>query len=220
MFLSEVIQALLAACSIIHRKSTAYHPQTNGLTERFNRTLGDMLTMYVASDHSNWDTVLPFVTYAYNTATQATTGFSPFFLLYGREPSCTLDTMLPYRPDTSECTPVSEAAKYAEDCRQLARTLTTSAQSREKLRHNSDVPTPQFQTGSLVWLWVPPHSPGLSTKLLARYDGPFRVVDRTSPVNYVIEPLTPSTDHRHRGRDTVHVSRLKPYYDPAILPAP
>ena len=139
VFLSEVIQALLAACNIVHHKSTAYHPQTNGLTERFNRTLGDMLTMYVASDHSNWDTVLPFVTYAYNTATQATTGFSPFFLLYGREPSCTMDTLLPYRPDTSECTTVSEAAKYAEDCRQLARTLTTAAQGREKVRHDNEL---------------------------------------------------------------------------------
>uniref|UniRef100_A0A6G5AC59 RNA-directed DNA polymerase n=1 Tax=Rhipicephalus microplus TaxID=6941 RepID=A0A6G5AC59_RHIMP len=94
VFLSEVIQAILAECNIIHRKSTAYHPQTNGLTERFNRTLGDMLRMYTSSDHTNWDAVLPFVTFAYNTATQATTGFPPFFLLYGREPSHPLDTIL------------------------------------------------------------------------------------------------------------------------------
>lgn len=59
VFLSDVIHELLAACRTIHRTTTAYHPQTNGLTERFNRTLGDMLTMYVASDHSNWDDVLP-----------------------------------------------------------------------------------------------------------------------------------------------------------------
>ncbi|XP_077528333.1 uncharacterized protein LOC144139991 [Haemaphysalis longicornis] len=52
-----------------------------------------MLSMYVSSDHDDWDLVLPYVTYAYNTAIQATTGFSPFYLLYGREPSCTLDTV-------------------------------------------------------------------------------------------------------------------------------
>lgn len=79
VFLSEVIEALLTACRTVHRTTTAYHPQCNGLTERFNRTLGDMLAMYVASDHSDWDVLLPFVTYAYNTATQSTTGFSPFF---------------------------------------------------------------------------------------------------------------------------------------------
>lgn len=106
-FLSDALKALLNECRIVHRTSTAYHPQTNGMTERFNRTLGSMLSMYVASDHSNWDQVLPFVTYAYNTAVQATTGFSPYFLLYGQEPSNRVDTILPYKPDESESTTLS-----------------------------------------------------------------------------------------------------------------
>lgn len=69
VFLSDAITALLKECRIIHRTTTAYHPQTNGMTERFNRTLGDMLSMYASSDHTNWDSILPFVTYAYNTST-------------------------------------------------------------------------------------------------------------------------------------------------------
>lgn len=89
----------------------------------------------------------------------------------------------------------SEAAKYAEDCQRLARTLTSTTQSREKLRHNDDIPTPQFHSGSLVSLWVPPHRPGLSTKLSARYDDPFRVVEHSSADNYIIEHLTPSPDY-------------------------
>lgn len=221
VFLSEGVEALLTECRIIHRKSTAYHPQTNGLTERFNRTLGDMLRMYISSDHSNWDTVLPFVTFAYNTATQATTGFSPFFLVYGREPSCPLDTILPYQPDAAEYTPLSEVAKYAEDCRQLARSLTSETQERQKTRHDhTHQPPPSFAPGSLVWLWIPAHIPGLSSKLLARYHGPYRIINATSPVNYIVEPLTVSPDLRRRGRETVHVNRLKPYYDPLIFSAP
>lgn len=59
VFLSDVVAALLQECRVVHRTTTAYHPQTNGLTERFNRTLGDMLAMYVAADHDDWDLVLP-----------------------------------------------------------------------------------------------------------------------------------------------------------------
>lgn len=220
VFLSDVIHELLAACRTIHRTTTAYHPQTNGLTERFNRTLGDMLTMYVASDHSNWDDVLPFVTYAYNTATQATTGFSPFFLLYGREPSSTLDTVLPYHPDASEFTPLSEVARHAEECRQLARSFTSDTQGMQKDRRDHDQPTQSFAVDSHVWLRLPFQSPGLSPKLAPKYQGPYRIVECTSPVNYVVEPVTPSSDKRRRGRETVHISRLKPYHDPLVVSSP
>lgn len=60
--------------------TTAYHLQTNGLIEHFNRALGDTLSMYVGSNHTTLDLVLPFVTYACNTAPQATTVFLPFLL--------------------------------------------------------------------------------------------------------------------------------------------
>lgn len=220
VFLSEAVEALMAECKIVHRTTTAYHPQTNGLAERFNRTLGDMIAMYIASDHLNWDTVLPFVTYAYNTAVQTTTGFSPFFLLYGRDPSCTMDTILPYRPDPSECHPLSEVRLRAEECRQLARSFTGNDQGRQKQHHDQSHPSPSFLPGDLVWLWIPSTTPGLSTKLLSKYHGPYRVISSSSPVNYVVEPLTPSADLRRRGRETVHVSRLKRYYDPLTLDSP
>ncbi|XP_037518202.1 uncharacterized protein LOC119394979 [Rhipicephalus sanguineus] len=197
-----------------------YHPQTNGVTERLNRTLGDMLTMYIDSDHSNWDAILPFVTYAYNTATQSTTGFSPFFLLYGREPCSTLDTILPYNPDASEFSPVSEMAEYAEECRQLARPFTADTQARQKVRHDRDVAPDTFPVGSLVWLRLPFHSPGLTPKFAPKYTGPYRVIKCPSPVTYVIEPVQPSTDKRRLSREMVHVSRLKPYNDPPVLSSP
>lgn len=217
-FLSEVTEELLAQCAIVHRTCTAYHPQTNGTTERFNRTLGNMLAMYVTPDHSNWDLVLPFITYAYNTATQATTGFSPFYLLYGRHPSHTIDTILPYRPDSSECLPISEAARHAEECRQLARRFTSEDQNRQKALHDAQNSTPAFVPGALVWLSVPHRAPGLASKLLPKYDGPYRVLERTSPVNYLVEPLTPPSDMRRRNREVVHVQRLKPYHDPTVSP--
>lgn len=220
VFLSEVIEALLSECHVVHRTTTSYHPQTNGITERLNRTLGDMLSMYVSANQSKWDLALPFVTFAYNTATQTTTGFSPFFLLYGREPSSTIDTILPYKPDATEFTPISDLARRAEECRRLARSFTSTDQQRQKHRHDECVKDRSFDPGSLVWLWVPCSTPGLSPKLTTKYHGPYRVIERTSPVNYLVEPVAQTTDNRRRGREIVHVDRLKPYYDPLVLSGP
>ncbi|UYV74793.1 hypothetical protein LAZ67_12001006 [Cordylochernes scorpioides] len=77
--------------SIKHCFTTSYHPQTNGLTERLNRTLINMISMHVNTDKKNWDEILPFITHACNTTIQETTGYSPFFLLFGREPMSLLD---------------------------------------------------------------------------------------------------------------------------------
>lgn len=114
-FVSRVISEILRSCSIIHKPTTAYHPQANGLTERLNRTLANMLAMYVSSDHSNWDAALPFITFAYNSSRQDTTGFSPFFLLYGREPALLIDSLLPFPPDSTLTTFASEANSCSLD---------------------------------------------------------------------------------------------------------
>ncbi|GFW93675.1 retrovirus-related Pol polyprotein from transposon 412 [Trichonephila clavipes] len=61
VFRSRLVSSLVDLCNIDHRFTTAYHPQTNGLTERFNKTLADMLSMYVDVEQKNWDEILPFV---------------------------------------------------------------------------------------------------------------------------------------------------------------
>lgn len=67
-----------------------------------------------------------------------------------------------------------------------------------------------------MWLWTPSTTPGLCSKLLFRYHGPYRVLERTSLVNYIVEPIALSSELRCRGRETVHVQRLKPYHEPLV----
>ena len=59
VFTAELLQQVAKLTHTNHRKTTAYHPQTNGLTERLNRTLADMLSMYVDVEHKTWDEILP-----------------------------------------------------------------------------------------------------------------------------------------------------------------
>ncbi|XP_070397529.1 uncharacterized protein [Dermacentor albipictus] len=131
-----------------------------------------------------------------------------------------MDTILPYRHDSTETTTLSEAAAHAEECRKLSRIFTSKDQQRQKHHRESSNAPVSYAPGSLVLLWGPASTTGLSMKLASKYQGPYRVVKQTSPVNYIVEPLVLPLDHRHRGREIVHAQRLEPYYDPPVLSYP
>ena len=85
-FLSGLMEEIYSAMGIHKVNTTTYHPQTNGLVERFIWTLIDMLSKTTDSGEQDWGLKLPFILFAYRATPQASTGESPFFLLYGRDP--------------------------------------------------------------------------------------------------------------------------------------
>ncbi|GFV41352.1 transposon Tf2-6 polyprotein [Trichonephila clavipes] len=214
VFRSRLVSSLVDLCNIDHRFTTAYHPQTNGLTERFNKTLADMLSMYVDVEQKNWDEILPFVTFAYNTAKQETTGFTPFYLLHGREAETTLDTMLPFCPNDFHDNNITKIAARAEESRQLARVHTLRDQDKDRRRYDSKHQMVSYAPGDLVWIYTPVRKVGLSEKLLRRYFGPYQVLRRLSAVTYAVQDFDPASRKR-KLREVVHVLRMKPYHDPA-----
>lgn len=149
-FTVDVVEETLRLCSSSFRHSTPYHPQTNGLVDRTNRTLANMLSMYVDSAHKNWDSILPSVTYAFNTARHETTGYSPFFLLYARPPRYTLDTMFPYFAHDNDS--ITKVLCRAEEARRIAGLRTFASQDRSKIRYDGRRLHVYFDPGDLVWL--------------------------------------------------------------------
>ena len=90
-FLSKVVADV---CKIfqIHKVNTSnYHPQTDGLVERFNSTLCQSLSMYVSKTQKDWDDFIPLVLFAHRTSVLEAIGDSPFYVLYGREPRLPVD---------------------------------------------------------------------------------------------------------------------------------
>lgn len=213
-FTADVVEELLRLCGCQYRHSTPYHPQTNGLTERTNRTIINMLSMYVAADHKNWDAVLPFVTYAFNTAKHEVTGYTPFFLLYARHPQSFLDTILPF--STNENASVAQTLCRAEEARRLARLRTLSAHARAKDRYDAKHPPVTFATGDLVWLWTPVRKKGLCQKFLSKYSGPFVITQCLSDITYAVAKVT-AQNRRSRKTQIVHIARLKPYNNRSLL---
>ncbi len=92
-FMSRTIRELYGLLGIKSVRTSVYHPQTDGLVERFNRTLKTMIRKFVHEDAKNWDKWLEPLLFAVREVPQASTGFSPFELLYGRQPRWVLDVL-------------------------------------------------------------------------------------------------------------------------------
>ena len=86
-FTSATWQVLLAELGVKPRMSTAFHPQTDGQTERVNQTIEAFLRPFISHDQDDWVDLLPLPEFAYNNSTTTATGMSPFFANYGWHPA-------------------------------------------------------------------------------------------------------------------------------------
>ena len=101
-FLSGLMKEVEALLGYRKVNTTAYHPQTDGLVERYNQTLTAMLAMSVHKGGPEWDELLPYVLFAYRASQQASTRESPFYLLYGRDPRLPVpDALTPQKTRTT-----------------------------------------------------------------------------------------------------------------------
>ena len=94
-FVGDLTKELMKRSHIAQAHSTTYHPQTNGLVERQNRTLLNMLRVYCSRYMTDWDEYLPQVVGAYNSTQHSTTGISPFMMLTGKERAMPLTFFCP-----------------------------------------------------------------------------------------------------------------------------
>lgn len=112
-FESNLIAELLHLAGVPKSHTTAYHPIGNGATERFNRTLGSMLRSLPLKAKHQWPQQIQTLTFAYNATVHETTGYSPFFLMFGRIPRLPVDIMFIQVLDNPE---VANYDSYAKSC--------------------------------------------------------------------------------------------------------
>ncbi|XP_064458652.1 uncharacterized protein LOC135368967 [Ornithodoros turicata] len=167
--------------------------------------------MYVDVEHKVWDEILPYVTFAYNTAVQETTRFTPFHLAHGHDASTMLDAMLPHEPSDEE-NDALDFTQRAEEARQLARLRIGQQQRIDERRYNLRRRDVRFSPGDLVWVWTPIRRRGLSENLLKRNFGPYKVLRRIGDLDYEVVPEGSAPSRRPPRTEIVHVVQLKPYY--------
>jgi hypothetical protein len=210
LFTSHFWRALQEKLGTALAMSTAHHPETDGQTERANKTLKEMLRSCVSARRDDWDERLAMVEFAYNDSVNASTGFSPFYLNLGRHPRVPWDLERPSAAGSSEA-----ADTFAERMRLVvgsAKANLAAAQermARQADRHRRDH---KFAVGDLVWLSSAHLQLG---KLAPKFLGPFPVTDVISPVALRLQ-LPPALASRH---PTFHVSLLRPFV-PSTFPEP
>ncbi|KAK3108106.1 hypothetical protein FSP39_001369 [Pinctada imbricata] len=91
-FVNSTLQSLLAKTKSAQRIFSSYHPQTNGLTERFNRTLQDLLVKVCSEEQDDWDEFIEEALFSYRSGKQKSTKFTPFEIMFGRPPIQTKDS--------------------------------------------------------------------------------------------------------------------------------
>ena len=125
---------------------------TDGLVERFHGTLAQSLFMYVSANQKDWDVYIPMVLFAYRTSPSATTGESPFYLLYGREPRLPIDVSLIPREELSQDVSTHRArlVERLEDLQKLVKERTERAQQRMKELYDRTAKEVNFEVGQKV----------------------------------------------------------------------
>ena len=214
-FVSALVTAACRYLGIDRATATAYHPQTDGVVERFNATLANMLASFTARNQRDWDVHLPQVLAAYRTAHHPSIGTSPFELLFGVKPRSAVDVALnrPSPVDANMQVP-ADARAYVEALHDrllrahaAANAALDDARHRQAATYDSRVrPPTEYKPGMLVWRQDTTRTVGKSPKLSPRWQGPFVVTEICTPTTLRI--ATPG--HRHIS-DVVNVNRLKPY---------
>ena len=92
-FESALFAEICQLLGIKKTRTTPYHPQSDGMVERFNRTLETQLSKFADENQEDWDLHIPFLLMAYRSANHETTGYSPTMMMLGREPKPPIDLM-------------------------------------------------------------------------------------------------------------------------------
>ncbi|GFS58268.1 retrovirus-related Pol polyprotein from transposon 17.6 [Trichonephila clavipes] len=206
-FDSVVCKRLCEIFTIDKTRTTALHPQSDGMVERFNRTILNSLFLLVSSNQQEWDKKLPFFLLAYRSAVHETTGYFPSQMLFGRDLRQPADLLFSRPPDAPLAPEeyIEKLQARMEDMHHLARERIGMASEKMKTRYDARATGHDFHEGDKVWLWNPKRRKGLCAKLQMNWEGPYTVLKR---LNDVVMRIQKSP---HSKPMVIHYSRLAPY---------
>ncbi|KAI2647161.1 Retrovirus-related Pol polyprotein [Labeo rohita] len=183
-FESTVVKELCKLTGISRTHTSPYHPQGNGLTERFNRTLMNMLGTLDPDQKPRWHEYVDALTHAYNCTQHDSTGFSPYFLMYGRHPRLPVDLLFGLSTANEPC----EYSEYVQTLRECmtyaygeADRMSRHAKGLQKKHYDKKVKSNVFKPGDRVMVKI------------CHVEGKQKLADRWEPCPYVVVKKQPGT---------------------------
>ena len=174
-FESTLLQQTLATFGIHKSRTTAYHPEGDGMVECFNRSLLQMMQVYV-TDQADWEQYVSLMLFAYRTAAHTSTGISPFELMFG------------HSPHMSELPPLAtfDTGPYQRQLRtklaqlqDLVDASLTQAGARQKITFDRNTHPRSLKPRDAVWLSIP-----TAGKLSPRWEGGWVILSQEGPTTY------------------------------------
>ncbi len=225
-FTARVFADSLRSMGIKVTVTPAYNPKSNPV-ERLHRDLGPMLRALTADSGQSWEDLLPQAMFAINTSVSSVTGFTPFRLLFGRDPSTPLHLL--FGEPLNQDLPLTNTAHYVQALKNrydesysfVRKNLSAAVRRRRRQYHQS---AQTFVTGQKVWLFCPAADASNSKKLSIHWTGPWQITEVLSPVLYRVKG---QADWIHKGVPfVVSIDRLMPYHtdegrhNPIVPPGP
>ena len=229
--MNKLLKQISVLLNINRISTTGGNPQANGVVEQHNSTLKDMLAAYVNKHQDDWDTYLSHIAYAYNTTVNSQTGFSPFFMVYGREARqlCNewIDTYLKTNPDPEQY--VLDLAHSLQLGWELAASQKSAEVSEFNKTSREPLPFREYQLGQRFFLRHTPvptapadpiqvpskkdptkliwrsQNVTISAALQHRWTGPYKITKKFSPVTYetIINGVTRVVHALHMKPDPI-----------------
>lgn len=181
-FESRLIRDMLSVLGIKKSRTSPYHPQGDPQPERFNRTLLNMLGTLDPQQKSKWSQFIPQLVHAYNCTHNESTGYSPYFLMFGREPKLPIDICFGVSDEEGSVSPFSYVKNLNKDLKNAYELAAVSAGKRNqsnKRRYDKEVHDCELCPGDRVFI------KNLGLK------GKHKLADRWSSVIYVVEKQLP-----------------------------
>ena len=197
-FVSLLVEETCKFFQVKRLYTTTYHPQTDGLVERFNRTLLDMLAAYASEKPELWDQTLHLVTMAYNTSVHSSLKQTPFYLLYGRDAILPTENIKDRRVRL-----VNEEPKLDhewQEALELSRKFLKKSQEMQKETYDKQTKIPNFKLYQTVLY----KNHRRTNKLESKWIGPFTIVK-------IISEITIQICDKSNNCMIVHANHLKPF---------
>uniref|UniRef100_A0A1X7UTX2 Integrase catalytic domain-containing protein n=1 Tax=Amphimedon queenslandica TaxID=400682 RepID=A0A1X7UTX2_AMPQE len=185
-------------------RTTPYYPQTDGLVERCNKTLKSMLRKAVTKEKKDWDKLIPYLLFAYREMPQASTGFSPFELLYGRAVKEPLDIIRDTwsavgttSKDESVIAHVLTIRERLEKIRNIVKENLEEAQQVQKKAYDKRARDQILKERDKVLVLLPT----TTNKLTAQWQGPYQVLRQVAKVTYEL--------YMRKKKNIYHINLLR-----------
>ena len=206
-FTSKMMADLMNFLGTTQRTSTPYHPQANGLCERFNGTLKSMIEKVTQENPTDWDAVIPYLLFAYREVPQSSTGYAPFELMLGRKVRGPMDLIYDACGGQISSPQFAYAYNYVHDLQETIKRTCADAQARREQKATTY--KKYADRGSTLRSYAKGDSvlallPTGGNSMMMSYQGPYKIIQVAQNNNYQLKV--------GNATRTYHANLLKRYH--------